>query len=492
MDICDYCLGIFKLHKNDVSSLSKLFPPEPPLSRDTGIEQPIEKKAKLTNAPISSSLCMLCLGLNNECYIETIVLDILKRLEVANYRGISTFSIAVHAPLVLKVRRMGMEHLMKKFNSDTKPPNILSPDTVATDVSKSIPQIYLSDEYFVKANLRDRILTLVEEKCDKLCYNVDSPFLVTVKLHHTTSDDDCTRAITLALPKLENKTKKKKFVISTTSVNEAVAALSFEEYQQNLFFLSPVNENCGFEIEFFHKPVFIGGRYNKLSRVLSQTPWIVDGKRKSESSVEELICEKITALVRCDSHKFSSSGREDVDVRMLGTGRPFLVECLNPKNISFLREDLESVQQEINNATKDVQVRNLMQVSKEATDIIRKNSDDKKKHYSALIWTPEDVTPEAIAFLNEIKSLEIAQKTPIRVLHRRSLAVRKRMIYQLKAEFVNSHHFTLCLSTQAGTYIKEFVHSDFGRTQPNLRVLLNQDVDILCLDVLEVEVKWPI
>jgi tRNA pseudouridine synthase 10 len=29
--------------------------------------------------------------------------------------------------------------------------------------------------------------------------------------------------------------------------------------------------------------------------------------------------------------KFISSGREDADVRMLGNGRPFVVEILNPK-----------------------------------------------------------------------------------------------------------------------------------------------------------------
>lgn len=36
-----------------------------------------------------------------------------------------------------------------------------------------------------------------------------------------------------------------------------------------------------------------------------------------------------------------------------------------------------------------------------------------------------------------------------------------------------------------GTYVKEFVHSDFGRTVPNLGALLsNRQLDILTLDVL--------
>lgn len=49
----------------------------------------------------------------------------------------------------------------------------------------------------------------------------------------------------------------------------------------------------------FRKPVFFTGNYRKLKRGLSQTPWyalvfliiirIVDGRRKTEGSVEEYI-----------------------------------------------------------------------------------------------------------------------------------------------------------------------------------------------------------
>ena len=43
--------------------------------------------------------------------------------------------------------------------------------------------------------------------------------------------------------------------------------------------------------------------------------------------------------------------------------------------------------------------------------------------------------------------------------------------------------FLLKLATQAGTYVKEFVHGDFGRTEPNVSQILDCDVDILALDV---------
>ena len=43
-------------------------------------------------------------------------------------------------------------------------------------------------------------------------------------------------------------------------------------------------------------------------------------------------------------HKLSSSGREDVDVRMLGLGRPFVVELINPHASTFTREDIALLQ----------------------------------------------------------------------------------------------------------------------------------------------------
>ena len=52
--------------------------------------------------------------------------------------------------------------------------------------------------------------------------------------------------------------------------------------------------------------------------------------------------------------------------------------------------------------------------------------------------------------------------------------------------------FKLELCTQAGTYVKEFVHGDFGRTHPSLSTILGcENVDILALDVKSIVMDWP-
>ena len=62
--------------------------------------------------------------------------------------------------------------------------------------------------------------------------------------------------------------------------------------------------------------------------------------------------------------------------------------------------------------------------------------------------------------------------------------VRERTIHAMRAEKLSSRYLMLDCTTQAGTYVKEFVHGDLGRTVPSLGSLLGCSADILQLDVM--------
>ena len=51
--------------------------------------------------------------------------------------------------------------------------------------------------------------------------------------------------------------------------------------------------------------------------------------------------------------------------------------------------------------------------------------------------------------------------------------------------------FRIFVKTTAGTYVKEWVHGEFGRTQPSLGAALSCKVDLLALDVTAVHLEWP-
>ena len=62
--------------------------------------------------------------------------------------------------------------------------------------------------------------------------------------------------------------------------------------------------------------------------------------------------------------------------------------------------------------------------------------------------------------------------------------IREKTIHKMNVKIINENHLILFVLASAGTYIKEFVHSDLQRTTPNLGILLENSCDILQLDVL--------
>lgn len=87
----------------------------------------------------------------------------------------------------------------------------------------------------------------------------------------------------------------------------------------------------------------------------------------------------------------------------------------------------------------------------------------------------------------------VHQKTPLRVLHRRPLLNRPRHVHSVKAFFSKKYknNMILDITTQAGAYIKELIHGEFGRTIPSISSIIAQDIDIIALDVIAIDLVWP-
>ncbi|KAK3871941.1 hypothetical protein Pcinc_022946, partial [Petrolisthes cinctipes] len=224
-------------------------------------------------------------------------------------------------------------------------------------------------------------------------------------------------------------------------------------------------------------------RYNKYSRELPQTPWIVEGERKQSTSVQELLSAILNNTIKAQDLKFSSSGREDVDVRCLGVGRPFVIEFINPRHTLLTQTQVAVLQCAVNESTHLVKLRHLQIVDKKDVKYLKEGEEEKTKTYCALCLSTQGYNTAALDKLNELSEVSVEQKTPLRVLHRRPLATRTRIVHTITAVPIDLHYFKLYLMTQAGTYIKKFIHGDLGRTNPNLRQVIGVDLDIVALDV---------
>ena len=451
--------------------------------KDTSLPNEATEENEATATPV----CSACLGLLDDSFIDKLSTDVREELERAAYEHINSFSLSISTPLSLIIRQPAtLFYLKGNFE--------------ITD------ELTGPREAYVKETLRHKLYLKLKPKLSHLKSDIESPFQIVLKLDHSHSTEDCRLAAktwpeAFAGPKkrrgrrwkykkgqAKNSSGNKSF-FNTTKLTNAISGASEADFEK-VDFLSAVRP-CTHSISFLHTPIFVGGRYCKYSRELPQTPWVVDGVKKAETSVQELIVGHILELVGSSQARLSSSGREDCDVRMLGDGRPFLIELINPKKTTLEPAEVEEVQSRINSSTDLVEVKRLRVMVKADASTLKEGEAEKRKEYRALVWGPEEITQEDLDRLAEMGETVLHQKTPIRVLHRRALATRDRSVYCMRGELVDAHNFYLNLTTQAGTYVKEFVHGDFGRTRPSLRDIMKQDVDIKHLDVCNVLLDWP-
>lgn len=243
-------------------------------------------------------------------------------------------------------------------------------------------------------------------------------------------------------------------------------------------------------------PVFIAGRYRKFVRDIPQSKWFCsschgkgcqkcDGTGKMyPESVEELISKPFLDATAGEKAAFHASGREDVDARMLGTGRPFVIEILKPKK-RFL--DLKGLEATVNMYAKGkVEISKLRFTNKEAVRSLKK-AELAQKEYYVLIEFENEVSEDDLRLIEEkLSGALIKQQTPLRVLHRRADLTREKYIYKVKVKKVSLNRALMKIRCQGGLYVKELVSGDEGRTMPNISDLIGKRAKVLKLDVTNV------
>jgi len=252
-------------------------------------------------------------------------------------------------------------------------------------------------------------------------------------------------------------------------------------------------------IEIEINSIFIYGRYRKLIRGIPQTHWpcrYCHGKgcehcnwtgKMYKTSVEEIIAEKVLEATEGSGEHFHGMGREDIDALMLGSGRPFILEITEPRKRHL---DLSSLQREINSyAAGRVEVSSLEYAEK--SDVARIKQAAAPKTYRVSVLFEEGVDSESLKKVIEVLGgAVISQRTPKRVAHRRADKVRKRRVLGIRLpDLPDSETVTgaeLEIKAESGTYIKELMHGDGGRTVPSLAGLLGVPVRVEALDVIHI------
>lgn len=243
-------------------------------------------------------------------------------------------------------------------------------------------------------------------------------------------------------------------------------------------------------------PLFIAGKYRKLVRGIPQSKWFCSnchgrgcekcnwtGKMYPES-VEEIIAKPFLEATRGLESSFHASGREDIDARMLGTGRPFVLEITKPQKRFVDLEELKKITNE--RGKGKIQISSLRFADK---DVVRrlKKGEGTQKEYRVLIEFEDTIKARDMRLLEErLKNALISQRTPVRVVHRRADLTRERYIYGVNIRKLSPKKAEMRVRCQGGLYVKELVTGDGGRTTPSVSEILENKAKPMNLDVLRV------
>jgi tRNA pseudouridine synthase 10 len=244
-------------------------------------------------------------------------------------------------------------------------------------------------------------------------------------------------------------------------------------------------------------PVYIYGRYRKLIRGIPQTRWpcrYCHGKgcehcnftgKMYPESVEELVAHEFMIELQGKEHAFHGMGREDIDARMLGNGRPFVLEIKEPKKRHY---DPKEMEKRVNQfASGKVEVHGLRPSSK--AEVRKIKASRAEKTYVVEVVFEQDVDEEKLKKALHMLEGDIEQRTPRRVAHRRADLVRKRKALSVKLLELNGRRARIEIRGEAGLYIKELMHGDEGRTHPSLAEVLGVPCKVESLDVIEIHAK---
>ena len=369
--------------------------------------------------------------------------------------------------------------------------NIERADKVCSELNINLDDVdcVICDNMFDKLN--DDLYKKIDNKINQLGVEFDT-FLVGSKIAKDIQerDEELSEKFDLGVETIKKEVNR----LIGLGIWEIYDKEAEFEAQDIVFNIDLINDP---KVRIQINPLYIEGKYNKLKRGIPQTKWPCTkckgrgceacnftGKQYPES-VEELISEHFLKLTKGREAKFHGAGREDIDVLMLGSGRPFVLEIKEPKIRNL---DLASIEEEINRINEGkTSYHNLHVCERKRKAEIKQSSPDTYKVYNALVKCDEAFDAEKLEELTKLD--EIHQQTPLRVLRRRADKVRIKHVLDLSYEIIDDKTFSMTIKTEGGLYIKELISGDEGRSHPNVGEILG--VNAICeqLDVIEVSEK---
>jgi tRNA pseudouridine synthase 10 len=205
-------------------------------------------------------------------------------------------------------------------------------------------------------------------------------------------------------------------------------------------------------------------------------------------SIEELLEAPVLEHSGAQKAYLHALGREDTDARMLGRGRPFVMEVHRPVRRTL---PLDAIRERFHASAAGIaEVRDLAHADRSLVAILKEAAAEKS--YRAWIETPSSIPANAAEIAASLEGAVVEQLSPTRVAERRGPETRRRRRI-LESSWLGETGSGVAweIRVEAGMYVKELVSGDGGRTAPSLGSALGMECACAALDVLEVHWSFP-
>ena len=225
--------------------------------------------------------------------------------------------------------------------------------------------------------------------------------------------------------------------------------------------VNPFTEEVSLQVN----PLYVSGRYRKLATGISQSKSICgscggkgcpkcDGTGNvPKESVEEYIAKPLLQASGGSDEKFHAAGRENADTRIMGTGRPFILEIKNPlKRDLNLGEIAEKIQQE---SKGKIMVAGLRMSGRENVRRLKARG-ELRKTYRIVVDFADSLSDSDLGRLEEgIKSYfkNRGPHPPIKGLN----SSPEKQIYETTMRRLTQNSIEITVSATGGRYVKELV-----------------------------------
>lgn len=233
--------------------------------------------------------------------------------------------------------------------------------------------------------------------------------------------------------------------------------------------------------------LYIGGRYKKLVGGIPQFNrlcWKCKGEGCIEcnrtgklflQSIEEMMSEPIIKATEGTDAKLHTSSWENIESRVLGVGRPFILEVKNPIK-RFV--DLDKFAEDVNiQSEKRLEISDLSLVTKKFVKILKMKGDDEKL-YRTIVEFEQNISDDLLKIMEKnLSNITIKQTN-------QSRKGRKKILHSVKIKRLGINIVEMLIKSKGGINIEGFITGEKVRTSPNIEEIVGIPIKCFSYDII--------